>query len=93
MNEMPEKQFKAGPIYVTVWCKDNGKGVARDISVSRRFKDRNGCWVSTGILRLNDIPKAIMLLQDAYRSIATNPDVDEALNVEKAAKADLIEAM
>ena len=93
MTSVPEKQFKAGPIYVTVWCKDNGKGVSREISVSRRFKDGNGCWVSTGILRLNDIPKVVMLLQDAYRFIATNPNADEAFNVEESVKADLIEVM
>ena len=93
MNEMPEKRFSARPIAVTVWRKEKGNGATREISISRRFKDKNGCWVATGILRLNDIPKAVMLLQDAYRFIATNPNADEAFNVEEAVKADLIEAM
>ena len=45
------------------------------------------------MLRINDIPKAVMLLQDAYRYIALNPDVDDAFNAEDAANAGLIKLM
>ena len=93
MNEMPEKRFSARPIALTVWRKEKRNGATREISMSRRFKDKNGCWVATGILRLNDIPKAVMLLQDAYRYIALNPDVDEAFNAEDAANAGLTKVM
>ena len=93
MNEMPEKRFSARPIALTVWRKEKRNGVTREISISRRFKDKNGCWVATGILRLNDIPKAVMLLQDAYRYLALNPDIDEGFDVEDAARAGLIKVM
>ena len=93
MESVPEKRFFARPIFVTIWREDGDNTVTREISLSRRFKDRNGCWVATGMLRINDIPKAVMLLQDAYRYIALNPDIDEAFNAEDAAKAGLIKVM
>ena len=93
MESVPEKKFFARPIFVTIWREDEDNTVKREISLSRRFKDRNGCWVATGMLRINDIPKVVMLLQDAYRYIALNPDVDEAFNAEDAAKAGLTKVM
>lgn len=93
MESVPEKKFFARPISVTIWREDEDNAVKREISLSRRFKDKNGCWVATGVLRINDIPKAVMLLQDAYRYIALNPDVDEAFNAEDAANAGLTKVM
>ncbi|MBI3035730.1 hypothetical protein HYY71_05405 [Candidatus Woesearchaeota archaeon] len=93
MESVPEKKFFARPISVTIWREDEENTVRREISLSRRFKDRNSCWVATGMLRINDIPKAVMLLQDAYRHLALNPDINEAFNAEDAAKAGLTKAM
>ena len=78
---------------MTIWRKGAEDRIAREISLSRRYKDKNGCWVATGNLRINDIPKVVMLLQDAYRYIALNPDIDEAFNAEDAANAGLIKLM
>mgnify|MGYP001606459517 FL=1 len=93
MESVPEKNFHARPIYVTIWRKETENWVTREISMNRRFKDRNGCWQATGMLRMNDIPKAVMLLQEAYRHIALNPDVDEVFDVRDVAKTGLIELM
>ncbi|HLD18473.1 MAG TPA: hypothetical protein VJB90_00475 [Candidatus Nanoarchaeia archaeon] len=93
MESVPEKQFVARPIFVTIWRKGAEDRIAREISLSRRFKDKSGCWAATGNLRINDIPKVVMLLQDAYRYIALNPDIDEAFNAEDAANAGLIKLM
>ena len=93
MESVPEKNFHARPIYLTIWRKDVEDRITREISLSRRFNDRSGCWAATGNLRINDIPKAVMLLQEAYRYIALNPDVDEVFDVRDVAKADLIELM
>ena len=93
MESVPEKKFFARPISVTIWREDEDNTVKREISLSRRFKDKNGCWVATGMLRINDIPKVVMLLQDAYRYIALNPDIDEAFNAEDAAEAGLTKEM
>ena len=93
MESVPEKRFFARPIYVTIWREDEDNTIRREISLSRRFKDRSGCWAATGNLRINDIPKVVMLLQDAYRYIALNPDIDETFNAEDATNAGLIKLM
>ena len=93
MESVPEKQFVARQILVTIWRKDVEDRITREISLSRRFKDRSGCWAATGNLRINDIPKVVMLLQDAYRYLALNPDIDEAFNAEDAAEAGLTKEM
>ncbi len=93
MESVPEKKFLARPIFVTIWREDAENIVKREISLSRRFKDKTGCWVATGMLRINDIPKAVMLLQDAYRYLALNPDIDDVANVEDTAKAGLTKEM
>ena len=93
MESVPEKQFTARPISVTIWRKETGGKVSREISLSRRFKDKNGCWTATGILRLNDIPKVIMLMQEAYRYIVLNPGTDETCDIEGLTQAGLIKVM
>jgi len=70
-NHLPEKRFSAGAIFVTVWnnvaIDDSGKESSyKTLSFERRYKDKNGEWKSTNSLRLNDIPKAQLVLNKAY---------------------------
>ncbi len=70
-NNGPEKKFRAGAINASVW-KNHGQrdGQAVEyhtISFERRYKDRDGQWKSTNSLRINDLPRAALLLQEAYR--------------------------
>ncbi len=69
---MPEKKFSTGAISATIW-KNNGKSKKtgesvefRTIKIDRRYTDKEGNWQSTNSLRLNDLPKASLVLQKAY---------------------------
>ena len=67
----PEKKFSTGAISATVWCNNgisrNGGPVEfRTVQLQRRYKDKNGEWQSTSSLRLNDLPRASLVLQKAY---------------------------
>jgi len=69
---LPEKKFSTGAICATIW-RNNGKNHKtgepvefRTIKLDRRYKDKDGNWQSTGSLRLNDLPKASLVLQKAY---------------------------
>ena len=69
---MPEKKFSTGAISATIW-KNNGKSKKtgepvefRTIQIDRRYTDKEGNWQSTNSLRLNDLPKASLVLQKAY---------------------------
>ncbi|MBI3027766.1 hypothetical protein HYY70_06675 [Candidatus Woesearchaeota archaeon] len=74
MNEtrnVPEKKFSTGVITATVWQNQgksrNGEIVGyRTVSLQRRYKDKNGVWQSAGSFRVNDLPKAGLVLQKAY---------------------------
>jgi hypothetical protein len=71
---VPEKKFRAGAISVTVW-KNKGQGREGEsveyqtISIDRNYKDKEGEWKSTNSLRVNDLPKASVVLQKAYEYI------------------------
>ena len=74
MNEtrnVPEKRFSTGVITATIW-QNQGKGRNGEIvgyrtaSLQRRYKDKNGIWQSANSFRVNDLPKASLVLQKAY---------------------------
>jgi hypothetical protein len=71
-KSMPEKKFSTGAISATIWknngtSKKTGESVEfRTIQIDRRYKDKEGNWQSTNSLRLNDLPKASLVLQKAY---------------------------
>ncbi|MDP3765846.1 MAG: hypothetical protein Q8R04_05005 [Nanoarchaeota archaeon] len=70
-RNVPEKKFSTGVITATVW-QNQGKGrngeivSYRTVSLQRRYKDKNGVWQSANSFRVNDLPKAALVLQKAY---------------------------
>ena len=70
-GNMPEKKFSTGVISATVW-KNKGKNKSGDpveyrtITLQRGYQDKDGKWQNTGSLRVNDLPKASLVLQKAY---------------------------
>ena len=71
IGNMPEKKFSTGGLTATVWQNQGtsrtGEEVSfRTVSFQRRYKDKNGEWQSTSTLRVNDLPKASLVLQKAY---------------------------
>ena len=83
-KNLPVKKFKAGPIYATVWknqiAKDGKESEYMTVSFERRYMDKNGEFGSTSSLRLNDLPKASLVLQKVYEFIAfASDDSEEAL--------------
>ena len=74
IGNMPEKRFSTGVISATVW-KNAGvtqKGEEteyRTVSLQRRYQDKAGSWQSTSSLRINDLPRASLVLNKAYEYI------------------------
>lgn len=66
----PEQKFKAGAISATLWKNEltkNGNNFDYyTVSVERSYKDSNGDWKTTHSLRVNDIPKAVLVLNKCY---------------------------
>ena len=70
-GNMPEKRFSTGALVATVWenqgkSKEGGDVTYKTVSLQRRYKDLNGEWQSANSLRINDLPKASLVLQKAY---------------------------
>ncbi len=70
-KNVPEKRFSTGAISVTIWKNTtkgkDGKDIEyKTISLQRSYKDKNDEWQHTGSLRVNDLPKASLVLNKAY---------------------------
>ena len=70
-KNLPEKRFTTGVITATIWKNKvqskTGEPVEyHTVSLQRRYKDKEGTWKSTNSLRINDLPKASLVLNKAY---------------------------
>lgn len=70
----PEKKFRASPVTATIWAnevknKDGETRIYRTINLDRTYKDKEGSWKTTSSLRVNDLPKAMLVLNKAYEYI------------------------
>jgi hypothetical protein len=71
-GNLPEKKFRAGAVSATVWKNKAENGEYRTISIERSYTDKEGNWKSTNSLRVNDLPKASVVLQKAYEFLVFN---------------------
>ena len=62
----PIKEFKAGPIRAAIWENATDKGKFHTVTLSRSYKGDDGEWNSTNNFRINDLPKAELVLRRAY---------------------------
>ena len=71
-GNQPEKKFSTGAISATVWrnngtSKKTGDSVEfKSVTLQRRYTDKEGKWQTSSNLRINDLPKASLVLQKAY---------------------------
>jgi len=67
----PEKKFRAGAVTATVWKNHTEEGKEYStVSFERSYKDKNEQWQTTNSLRVNDLPRAAMVLNKAYEFLA-----------------------
>ena len=76
-GNMPEKKFRAGAVSATVWLNKGHRASGEEtefktISLERSYTDKEGKWQSTGTLRINDLPKANVVLQRAFEYLVLN---------------------
>lgn len=78
-KNQPEKKFSTGAISATVWKnvrtgKDGKAFETRSVSLERRYADKDGNWHTSHALRLGDLPKAALVLEEAYKYLVlSNP--------------------
>ena len=78
-NNLPEKKFRAGAVTATIWKNTSNDGEAEfnTISFERSYKDKNDEWQTTNSLRINDLPKAKLVLEKAYEFLVLKEQNDE----------------
>ena len=67
---VPVKKFSAGAVQVAVWENEGKEGRKfNTVSLQRNYKDKNDEWKSNSSMNANDLPKAILALEAAYKYI------------------------
>lgn len=77
----PEKNFRVGAVRASVWkrtydTRDGRKFDARRVVLDRSYKDSQGEWKNTNSYDANDLPKAILALEQAYAYLTTKDNMD-----------------
>ena len=93
-NQKPEKNFKVGAVRAAVWkrtydTRDGRTFDARKVVLERSYRDSQGSWQNTNSYDLNDVPKAILALEQAYAYLTTKDQVGERAN----ASAEVVEEL
>ena len=70
----PEQKFKAGAVSATLW-KNEGEHTYFTVSIERNYKDKDGAWKNTNSMRLNDLPKASLVISKAYDYLVSKGQV------------------
>lgn len=82
-KHLPEKKFRAGPVAATIWSNNGldkeGKVITyRTVSFERSYKDKNDKWQTTSSLRMNDLPRASLVLEKAFEYLALSTFGEES---------------
>ncbi|MBS3137210.1 hypothetical protein J4232_02145 [Candidatus Woesearchaeota archaeon] len=82
-KNLPVKKLRAGAISVTIWennsTKDGINSVYNTISLERVYKDKNNTWQATNSFRVQDLPKAALIIEKAYEYLVLNDRAQEAM--------------
>lgn len=82
-QNVPEKKFRAGAVCATLWknhgVKDGQISEYTTVTFERSYKDKEGNWQTTTTLRVNDLPKAAVVLQKAYEELVLREFTDASI--------------
>ena len=77
----PEKVCKFGAVRAAIFrntiIKEGQTIQLPKVILEVRYKDKNGNWQGTNSLSINDLPKAILALQNAYQYLMEHKTVPE----------------
>lgn len=80
-NKGPKNTYRAGGVSATVWENTaNVKGenvVFETVVVERSYKDKAGQWQKTNSFRSQDLPKVMLVAQQAYKELVMKQKEEE----------------
>lgn len=72
-NNKPTKIYKAGAISLSLWENETQDGnTMSSFTLNRSYKDKDDKWQKTQTLRVSDLPKLKVLLDEAYKDSIFN---------------------
>ncbi len=81
----PEKKFRAGAVAATIWrnnaVKDGKENSYFTVNLDRSYKNKEGAWQNTGSLRANDLPRAALVITEAYKYLVMSGAADQEVSV------------
>ena len=82
----PEITFRHGLCSASIWEQEFERGeekfTVRSVSFQRSYLDKEGNWQTTNSLKVNDIPKAVLVLNKAYEFLTSNSMADPGADAE-----------
>ncbi len=76
MNKGPEKKFRAGgcsaSVFENSFATPSGVKSVKNVVLERTYKDKLGNFQASKSLSQHDIPKAILVLKQAYEYMVQN---------------------
>ena len=72
----PEIVFRHGPCSAAIFVNEYQRGeqtfTVRTVAFQKRYRDAKGEWQATSSLHVNDIPKAVLVLQKSFEYLTSN---------------------
>jgi len=79
---LPVKKFSTGAISATVWRnqrqgRDGKVFETHSVNLQRRYANKDGQWMTSNSLRVTDLPKAALVLEEAYKYLVLSGKSEE----------------
>ncbi|UCG11005.1 MAG: hypothetical protein JSU72_10550 [Deltaproteobacteria bacterium] len=81
MSNQPEKVFQHGALKAAIFANEHEKNgqnfTVKRVSFQKLYRDREGNLKTTSSLEVNDLPKAVLVLQKAYEYLTVRLEMEE----------------
>jgi hypothetical protein len=81
MSNKPEKVFQHGAVKVAIFANDREKDgryfTVKSVSFQKLYRDKDGVLKTTANLDVDDLPKAVVVLQKAYDYLTVRQEFED----------------
>jgi hypothetical protein len=82
MSNKPEKIFQHGGVRAAIFVnereRDGQSFTKKQVSFQKVYRDKEGDFKSTNSLDINDLPKAVVVLQKAYDYLTVRQEFEDS---------------
>ena len=85
MSSKPEKIFQHGALKAAIFAneyeKENKSFTVKRVSFQKLYRDKEGNLKTTTSLEVNDLPKAVVVLQKAYEYLTMRQEFEDSPSI------------